>query len=145
EAKLGAVQYISNTPQTRQYADVVLHAAACAEKADTMTNADRRTRYVNKLAGAPGEALPYADIICRVAKKMGFNGFDYKNFAEIYAEHCALTAGTNIDISGLSYDILKEERSVQWPYPENTTGNGTARLFTDKKFYTPTKKAIIHS
>ena len=30
--------------------------------------------------------------------------------AEIYDEHCRLTEGTNIDISGLSYDILKEKR-----------------------------------
>ena len=144
-AKFVVVQEMSNTPQTLQYADVVLPAASWAEKEGTMTNADRRISYLNKIARAPGEALPDAEIICRFAQKMGFEGFDYKNFADIYAEHCALTAGTNIDISGLNYEILKEERSVQWPYPKNTTGNGTSRLFTDRKFYTATHKAIIHS
>ena len=30
-------------------------------------------------------------------------------------------------------------------YKERQTGHGTPRLFTDKKFYTPSKKAIIHA
>src|SRR5687768_9967425 len=76
----------------------------------------------------PGEALPDAEIICRFAQKMGYQGFDYTNAGEIYDEHCRLTAGTRIDISGLSYKILQEQRSIQWPYKN---GQGTARLFTD--------------
>ncbi|MEP6726392.1 MAG: molybdopterin-dependent oxidoreductase, partial [Bacteroidota bacterium] len=144
KAKFVVVQEMSNKPETLQYADVVLPAASWAEKEGTMTNADRRISYLNKITSAPGEALPDAEIICRFAQKMGFKGFDYENPAGIYAEHCALTAGTRIDISGLSYAILKEH-TVQWPYPAKTTGNGTARLFTDKKFYTPSQKAIIHS
>ena len=145
KAKFVVVQEISHTPETLSYADVVLPAAAWAEKEGTMTNADRRISYLNKIAKAPGEALPDAEIICRFAQKMGFEGFDYKNTAAIYAEHCALTAGTHIDISGLDYEILQEQRSVQWPYPKNTAGQGTARLFADKKFYTASQKAIIHS
>ncbi len=145
KAKFVVVQEMSNTAQTLEYADVVLPAASWAEKEGTMTNAERRISYLNKITNAPGEALPDAEIICRFAQKMGFEGFDYKNAAAIYAEHCALTEGTNIDISGLSYDVLKEKRSVQWPFPKNNTGNGTARLFTDKQFYTTSGKAIIHS
>ncbi|WP_315822854.1 molybdopterin oxidoreductase family protein [Paraflavitalea speifideaquila] len=94
---------------------------------------------------APGEALPDATIICRFAQKMGYHGFNYNNFSEIYQEHAALTAGTRIDISDLNYDILKEKRSVQWPYNKGINGYGTPRLFTDKQFYTPSGKAIIHS
>jgi ferredoxin-nitrate reductase len=33
---------------------------------------------------------------------------------------------------------------VQWPYPKGETGQGTVRLFTDKTFYTPSTKAILH-
>ena len=145
KAKFVVVQEMSNKPETLQYADVVLPAASWAEKEGTMTNADRRISYLNKITAAPGEALPDAEILCRFAQKMGFEGFNYKNAGEIYAEHCALTEGTNIDISGLDYEILKEQRSVQWPYSKTATGNGTARLFTDKKFYTSSQKAIIHS
>ena len=91
-----------------------------AEKEGTMTNADRRISYLNKITAAPGEALPDAEILCRFAQKMGYEGFNYKNAGEIYAEHCALTEGTNIDISGLGYDILKNNNI---PYSGLTKNN----------------------
>lgn len=114
KAKFVVVQEISNKPETLQYADVVLPAAAWTEKEGTMTNAERRISLLSKLTEAPGEALPDAEIICRFAIKMGYHGFDFNNVVEIYDEHCRLTKGTNIDISGLSYAVLKDKRSVQW-------------------------------
>jgi ferredoxin-nitrate reductase len=110
-----------------------------------MTNAERRISYLNKIVDAPGEALPDAEIICRFARKMGHSGFDFINFSEIYAEHAALTKGTSIDVSDLSYAILSEKRSVQWPYTKAINGYGTKRLFEDKLFHTASQKAIIHS
>ncbi len=145
KAKFVVVQDITNKLETLKYADVVLPAAAWTEKEGTMTNAERRIAHLSKMMDAPGEALPDSEIICRFAKKMKFSGFDFQNASEIYAEHCASTEGTNIDISGLSYDILKEKRSVQWPYPKGSEGFGTPRLFTDHQFYTASKRAMIHS
>ncbi|HTE28554.1 molybdopterin-dependent oxidoreductase [Flavitalea sp.] len=144
-AKFVVVQEVSGKAETLKYADVVLPAAAWIEKEGTMTNAERRISYLNKLINAPGEALPDAEIICRFATKMNYPGFDYKNAGDIYAEHAALTAGTNIDVSGLNYEILKEKRSVQWPYTKEINGYGTKRLFTDKKFHTASHKAILHA
>ncbi|MNK22328.1 Nitrate reductase [compost metagenome] len=145
KAKFVVVQDISNKVETLKYADVVLPAAAWAEKEGTMTNAGRYISYLNKIVEPPGEAIADAEIICRFAKKMDFSGFDFQNSAAIYNEHAALTEGTHMDISGLNYAILKEKRAVQWPYPKNSTGSGTARLFTDHQFYTPDQKANIHS
>ena len=145
KAKFVVVQEISSKPETLKYADVVLPAAAWAEKEGTMTNSERRISYLNKIVDAPGEALPDAEIILRFARLMGYHGFDFASMADIYAEHCALTKGTNIDISGLSYKKLKEKRSVQWPYPSEGDGQGTPRLFADHQFYTPSKKAHIHA
>lgn len=145
KAKFVVVQDMSSQPETLKYADVVLPAATWAEKEGTMTNSERRIAYLNRMADAPGEALPDAEIICRFAKQMGYSGFDYRNASEIYDEHCRLTEGTNIDVSGLSYDILKQKRSVQWPYTKEETGFGTARLFTNKKFYTKSGRAVINS
>lgn len=145
KAKFVVVQDVSSKVETLKYADVVLPAAAWTEKEGTMTNAGRYISHLSKITDAPGEALPDAEIICRFAKKMNFNGFEYKNAGEIYEEHAALTKGTTIDISDLNYSILKEKRSVQWPYTKEINGHGTARLFTDKKFYTLSQKANIHS
>ncbi|GAA0550096.1 nitrate reductase [Chitinophaga japonensis] len=145
KAKFVVVQEISNKPETLRYADVVLPAAAWAEKEGTMTNAERRISYLHQITTPPGQALPDAEIICRFAQKMGYHGFDYTSPAGIYEEHVRLTAGTRIDISGLDYETLRAKRSVQWPYAGTKAGNGTPRLFTDHRFYTPTEKAIIHS
>jgi ferredoxin-nitrate reductase len=145
-AKFVVVQDASWLSDTTKYADVILPAASWTEKEGTMTNSERRISYLNKITEAPGEALPDTDIILKFAQKMGFEkAFDYQNLSDIYKEHAALTEGTNIDISGLSYDILQKNGTVQWPYPKGELNGGTKRLFTDKIFYTPSQKAQIHT
>ena len=145
KAKFVVVQEVTNRSESLAFADVILPAAAWAEKEGTMTNSERRISYLNKIIDAPGEALPDAEIICRFAQKMGYKGFDFENAAAIYAEHAKLTEKTNIDISGLNYEILKARKTVQWPYKKKSPLHGTPRLFTDKKFYTPSTRAIIHA
>ncbi|MEO5911200.1 MAG: molybdopterin-dependent oxidoreductase, partial [Pelobium sp.] len=142
KAKFVVVQEISNKSECLAYADVILPAAAWAEKEGTMTNSERRISYLPKIVDAPGIALPDAEIICRFAQKMGFIGFDYQNQEEIFLEHGRLTANTNIDINGLTYAILKQKRTIQWPYHKKE-GIGTKRLFIDHQFYTASKKANI--
>ena len=150
-AKYVVVQDISHRSDTVKYADVVLPAASWAEKESVFTNSERRITFLPKIVNAPGEAMDDTQIIIKFAQKMGFgNAFAYQNNSEIYDEHCRSTTGTNIDISGLSYDILQEKRSVQWPFTQDEANNnphfkGTKRLFTDHRFYTPNQKAKIHA
>ncbi|MET3129395.1 ferredoxin-nitrate reductase [Arcicella rosea] len=153
KAKFVVVQDISNRSDTIKYADVVLPAAAWLEKEGTMTNSERRITHLPKVLDAPGEAKSDTEIINLFANKMGFGeAFNYTSLSEVYDEHCRSTKGTNIDISGLNYEILKENRSIQWPYPANAESvgksfkeSGTRRLFTDGKFYTLNQKAKIHA
>jgi ferredoxin-nitrate reductase len=140
KARFVVVQDISSKSDTLKFADLILPAAGHFEKEGTMTNSDRRISYLSKAVNAPGEALPDAEILCLFAKAMGFKGFDFASAAEIYAEHCALTKGTNIDISGLSHQRLKKEGTFQWPVP-HANHPGTPRLFQDYSFYTPSRKA----
>jgi len=144
-AKFVVVQDISNRSDTVDYADLVLPAAGYMEKEGTMTNSERRISYLNKVIDAPGEALADVEILCRFAEKMGYgNAFTYSQVAEIYREYCELTKGTNIDINGVDYELLKKQGTIQWPCPEKGH-KGTPRLFTDHKFYTPSEKAKIHT
>jgi len=150
KARFVVVQEISNKAETLEYADLILPAAAWAEKEGTMTNAGRHIGLLEKVLDPPGEALPDAEIICRLARKMGFHGFDFSSSSQIFEEHAELTAGTRIDISGLDYNILKKQRTVQWPYPkklleDNAGFPGTERLFQDQVFYTADGKAHIHA
>ncbi|MDO6818062.1 nitrate reductase [Zobellia sp. 1_MG-2023] len=138
------VQDISHNSETTKFADLLLPAAGWLEKEGTMTNSERRISYLPKVIDAPGEALPDAEILWRFAQAMGYEGFDYANASEVYDEHCLLTKGTNIDITGLSYERLKNEGSFQWPVPHKTHP-GTPRLFTDFNFHTNDKKAHFNA
>ena len=144
------VQDVSSRADTVAMADVVLPAAAWLEKEGTMTNAERRITFLPKILDAPGEALPDAEIIWRFAQKMGFGeNFNYQNAAEVYAEYVQTTTGTNLDITGLSHEILRKQRSVQWPQRMDTAVGkspvATPRLFADRKFFTPNQRAQIHT
>ncbi|NNC49874.1 MAG: molybdopterin-dependent oxidoreductase [Flaviramulus sp.] len=139
-AKFVVVQEISHKSDTVDYADLVLPAAAWLEKEGTMTNSERRISYLPKEINAPGEARPDVEIFCDFAKRMGFRGFNYNSASEIYDEYASMTKGTNIDVSFLNYERLKNEGTFQWPVPEYRH-IGTPRLFEDKKFYTPSQKA----
>ena len=143
KAKFVMVSDISDRADTIRFADVVLPAAGWLEKEGTMTNSDRRISYLPKVTEAPGEARPDVDILMHFAKEMGWEkSFTYKNAEAIYNEHRALTKGTNIDITGVSYERLKQG-SIQWPCPSEDHP-GTPRLFEDKKFFTPNGKASVH-
>lgn len=144
KARFVVVQDISARAETCDYGDLVLPAAGWLEKEGTMTNSERRVTRVRKLVEAPGEALPDVDILCRFAKKMGWEkAFSYRNEAAIFSEHVALTQGTNIDMSGMSYERLDREGSLQWPCPDGSHP-GTPRLFESKRFFTPSGKARLH-
>jgi ferredoxin-nitrate reductase len=142
-AKFVVVQDISYKSDTVQFADLVLPAAGWLEKEGTMTNSERRISYLPKEIEAPGEARPDVEIFCDFAQRMGFRGFDYNSAEEIYDEYASMTKGTNIDVSFLNYDRLKNEGTFQWPVNEYRH-KGTPRLFEDRQFYTPSKKAIFN-
>lgn len=143
KARFVVVQDISRRSDTLRYADLVLPAAGHMEKEGAMTNSERRIGHLQKVIEPPGEALPDTEILIRFAKAMGFKGFDYENTAEVFEEHCCLTAGTNIDISGLSYRNLTDNKTIQWPL-KNIHTNGTKRLFTDHNFYTQNGRARLY-
>lgn len=143
-SKFVVVQEISHKSDTLQFADLVLPAAGWLEKEGTMTNSERRISYLPKEIEAPGEARPDVEIFCDFAQRMGFRGFNYNGAEEIYDEYASMTKGTNIDVSFLNYDRLKNEGTFQWPV-NKYRHPGTPRLFEDKKFYTPSQKAIFNT
>ncbi len=139
------VQEISSLSDTVAFADLVLPAAGWLEKEGTMTNSERRVGLVRKLVDAPGEALPDAEILCRFAEKMGWGAsFAYASPEAIFREHAALTRGTPIDMSGITYRRLRAEGPLQWPCPSEDHP-GTPRLFADGKFATADGRARLHS
>lgn len=142
KANFVVVQDISRSAATLAFADVVLPAAGYMEKTGTMTNAERRVSLVQKIMEPPGQALADAEILWRFADKMGWKqSFRYRSYEDIFEEYKQQTCQTNLDMSGMSYDLLRQN-SVQWPYSEHGAAS-TPRLFGDGQFYTPDGKANV--
>ena len=145
-AELVVVQDIYPT-ETAEFADVLLPAAGWLEKTGTMTNSDRRISLLEKAVEPPGEALADGEILIRFARAMGWRkAFAYDSAAEVFAEHAALTSGTDVDISGLSHERLRSLGPVQWPVPAgDSLPAGTPRLYVNHRFPTPSGKAHLRA
>lgn len=73
-------------PDVSYPADLVLPAAAFSEADGSFINGEGRIQRVTKAVNPPGKALPDWEILCRIAKKMGVKGFNFKSVAEIHNE-----------------------------------------------------------
>ncbi len=98
--------------ETAALADVVLPAAAFAEKEGTVTSTERRVQLMRKAVEPPGQAKADWHIICAIARAAGSDQFEYGSPAEIMQEIARLTPS----YGGISYDRLGGE-GLQWPCP----------------------------
>ena len=133
---------------TTALAHVLLPALAWGEKSGTVTNSERRISRQRAFLPAPGAARADWWALSSVARRLGFGGFEYQSEADVFDEYARLSAlagaaGRDFDIGGLAglasagYDALDP---VQWPVPA-ASGQDTARLFGDGRFYTPSGRA----
>lgn len=67
-------------------ADLVLPSAAFSEADGTFVNGEGRIQRVRKAVSPPGAALPDWQILCRIARRMGARGFDFRNAADVRKE-----------------------------------------------------------
>ncbi len=97
--------------ETAELADVVLPAAAFAEKDGTFVNTERRVQRVRKAVDAPGEAKADWLIFMELMNVLGYSK-KYKNAEEIFNEIREVTP----QYVGISYARI-EEVGIQWPCP----------------------------
>ncbi len=134
---------------TTHYAHVLLPAHAWGEKAGTATNSERRISRQRAFLHPAGEARPDWWIVAEVARRLDHGAaFGYQNPVEIFREHAALSGVANggvrdFDLSGLA-GLTDEDYAqlapVQWPVTAKQP-DGTARLFGDGSFFTPSGRA----
>ena len=135
---------------TTGLAHILLPATAWGEKGGTVTNSERRLSRQREFLSPPGEARHDWRIVCDVARRMGFQGFDYASAADIFREHAALSGFENdgardFDISGLAGVCDAEYAGlapVQWPVTADTR-EGSARMFATGRFFTPNGRARL--
>ncbi len=138
---------VTRTDTTR-YADVLLPAAAWGEKDGMVTNSERRLSRQRSFMPLPGEARPDWQIICDVARRMGFaEAFAFESPAAIFREHAGLSAFENegkrtFDIGGLAcIDREAYESFAPRHWPTQKPAVELDRLFGDGRFPTPDGRA----
>ena len=131
--------------ETAQFAHVFLPGSTFLEKNGTFTNAERRIQRVRKVM-APKNGYEDWQITQMIANALGYP-MDYTHPSEIMDEIARLTP----TFTGVSYEMLEREGSVQWPCneaaPEGTPimhvegfVRGSGRFFiTD---YVPTDEKV---
>ncbi|MFP8835479.1 molybdopterin-dependent oxidoreductase [Hydrogenophaga sp. XSHU_21] len=141
-AEFVVVQEAFATPATCDFADLLLPATTWGEKDGTVTNSERRISRVRSAVAAPGEARHDWRIAVDFARRLrpGTPLFPYESPESIWVEHRESTRGRDLDITGLSYDLLERQGPQQWPMPEGAP-QGRARLYEDGVFPTPDGRA----
>jgi len=84
--------YLRN-PIGGQFADIIFPAATWGEEDFMRANGERRLRLYQKFYDAPGDAKPDWWIIAQLAKRMGFDGFDWNNSNDVAEESSRFSRG----------------------------------------------------
>jgi formate dehydrogenase alpha subunit len=96
--------------ETAEMADVVLPATSFAEKDGTFTNTERRVQRVRKVLNPRGESRGDWEIVSEVARRMGVDGFDFKDSSAVLDE----IASVSPIYGGIHFDRI-ENVGLQWP------------------------------
>ncbi len=110
--------------ETANYAHVFLPGSTFLEKDGTFTNAERRINRVRKVM-TPKNGLADWEVTLGIAHAMGLD-WSYRHPAEIMAE----IASTTPSFAHVSYALLEEKGSVQWPCTE-ASPEGTPIMHID--------------
>lgn len=111
--------------ETAKFAHVFLPGASFLEKDGTFTNAERRISPVRKVM-APLSGKADWEVTVALSGALGFD-MSYQHPSEIMDEIAALTP----TFSGVSYERLNEEGSIQWPCNESAP-RGTPIMHVDE-------------
>ncbi len=110
--------------ETANYAHVFLPGSTFLEKDGTFTNAERRINMVRKVM-APKNGYADWEVTQALANAMGA-GWSYTHPSQIMEEIAATTPA----FGGVTYDLLEERGSVQWPC-NDANPDGTPLMHVD--------------
>ncbi len=94
-------------PINTDIADIVLPAATWGEDDFTRCNSERRLRLYSKFYDAPGESKPDWWAVMKFAKKMGFEGYDWKDSNDVFEEAARFGRGGVLNYHPLVMEAKK--------------------------------------
>jgi len=126
--------------ETTDYAHIFLPAAIWAEKEGCFTNTERRVNIVRKVKEPYENTKTDLHIFNEISKQ--FEQSEKMTFpdkpAQVFEEMRQLSKGRLVDISGMTHDLIEQNRGIQWPYTEEQANKGEQPLKGGKRLYTET-------
>ena len=139
-----AVQDIYSDTETSKYAHLILPSTNGLKKEGVLINTERRLSKIQPVLEKKKDELSDYDILLGIGKALGMGSLldKWKTPKDAFEVLKQCTRNMPCDITGVSYDMLKDSKGIQWPFKEgDDIEKEERRLFEDKKFYTPNKKA----
>ncbi|GAA0825915.1 molybdopterin oxidoreductase family protein [Clostridium tertium] len=139
-----AVQDIYSDTETSKYAHLILPSTNGLKKEGVLINTERRLSKIQPVLEKKKDELSDYDILLGIGKALGMGSLldKWKTPKDAFEVLKECTRNMPCDITGVSYDMLKDSKGIQWPFKEgDDIEKEERRLFEDKKFYTPNKKA----
>lgn len=99
-------------PIGARFADIVFPAATWGEVDFMRANGERRLRLYSKFYDAPGDAKPDWWIIAQLAKRVGFDGFDWKNSNDVAEEASRFSRGSRKDFNMIKVAAHREGKTL---------------------------------
>ncbi len=140
------VQDAYSDVESIQYAHMYFPAAVWAEKDGCFTNTERRVNRVTNVVPPHANSKTDLWIFNQMAKRFE-NGRKMKfpeSAEDVFEEmkHLSKGAGRTLDISGMTYQKIEQQRGIQWPCREGDE-TGSPRLYCDGKFPTANARANL--
>ncbi len=134
--------------ETNQYSHVYFPASIWAEKEGCHTNTERRVSLTCNVVEPYANSKPDFWIFNQMAKRFE-NGQKIRfpdKPEQAFEEMKELSKGRDriLDISGMSYEKIVQQKGIQWPFREGSDNDrGDPRLYTDGIFQTANGKANL--
>lgn len=119
-------------PIGARYADIIFPASGWGEETFTRANGERRIRLYPKFYDAPGEAKPDWWIIAQLARKMGFEGFDWRNSNEVLEEGARFSRGSRKDFNMVKVAAQRAGKTLHEKLGEFGTNGIQGPVLMDK-------------
>jgi arsenite oxidase large subunit len=118
-------------PIGARFADIVFPAATWGEDTFMRANGERRLRLYNQFYDPPGEAKPDWWIISQLAKRMEFDGFDWKNSNDVAEEASRFSRGSRKDFHMVKVAAKREGKTLHQKMAEFGTNGIQGPVFMD--------------
>ncbi len=144
--ELFVVQDIYDTIESMEDATVYFPVVPGIKKEGTYINLERRISAMRPVLDRGENEISDYEAILGVGKALGMGdelkGWETPKDCFNLMRECS--RNMPCDITGITWEALENSKGIQWPYPagkEEENKEDQRRLYSDGKFFTPSKKA----